>query len=77
MLFPSTYSTYFVAVLNGGLCLLHACFEFAEAIGEGKEEVTTIIVLDVVTPTENITLDGTGSEVLILVEGGIGHHTHC
>ena len=67
MLFPSTYSTYYVAVLDGGLGFLYAGFQLSEAVGEGKEEVTTIFVSGVVTPTENITLDGTGSGVLILV----------
>ena len=77
MLFPSTYSTYFVAVLDGGLCLLHACLQFAEAVGDGDTEVTTVLDIDVVTPAKNVTLNGARFTVLILWEGSVGHQSDC
>ena len=67
-LFPFTDTTDHVAVFNGGFHFLHTGLQLSEAIGHGETEELTVLGIDVVTPTDDVTLRGAGLVVQVFME---------
>ena len=73
-LLPLGDSSHFIAVFDGGFCLLYTGLEFAEPIGYTDSEVAVILGID--TPSNDVALCSAGVIMYILVEGGISHQPH-
>ena len=69
-------SAHFVAVLNSGLGLLYTGFEFTEPIGYTDSEVSIILGIGIIAPTNDVTLCCAGVIMHVLVEGSIDHQSH-
>ena len=70
------YSTHYIAIFDGGLSLLYAGFQFAEAVWNGKFEVTAILGVDVVAPAENVALRCATLIMHVFMERSTGQQTH-